>query len=117
MQPLGRRWFLVTGAFAALAVHTRAFGTTIRGALPFFSKAAPPEPVVAGTWKYFTADEAILIEALVDRIIPPDPETPGGKDIGCAVFIDAQLAGPYGNSSWLYTAGPFHSGSKEQGPQ
>ncbi len=33
------------------------------------------------------------MEAIVDRIIPPDPETPGGKDAGCAVFIDRQLKG------------------------
>jgi gluconate 2-dehydrogenase gamma chain len=117
MQSVGRRWFLVTGAFALLASRTRAFGATIKGALPFFSKAAPPNPVVPGTWKYFTPEEARLVEALVDRIIPPDPETPGGKDIGCAVFIDAQLAGPYGDSAWLYTSGPFHPGIKQQGPQ
>ncbi len=117
MQPIGRRWFLVTGAFALLASHTRAFGATIKGALPFFSRAAPPKPVIAGQWKYFTPDEARLVEALVDRIIPPDPETPGGKETGCAVFLDGQLAGPYGDSSWLYTSGPFHEGTKEQGPQ
>jgi gluconate 2-dehydrogenase gamma chain len=45
---------------------------------------------------YFTADEGAAIEALVDRLIPPDPQIPGGKDAGCAVFIDRQLAGPYG---------------------
>jgi hypothetical protein len=39
-------------------------------------------------------DEARAIEAIVDRIIPPDDETPGGKDAGCAVFIDRQLKAP-----------------------
>ncbi|HEY1721577.1 MAG TPA: gluconate 2-dehydrogenase subunit 3 family protein [Magnetospirillaceae bacterium] len=117
MQQSSRRWFLLSSAFALLWSSTHALGATIRGALPFFSKASPPERVVAGTWKYFTSDEATLMEALVDRIIPTDPETPGGKDIGCVVFIDAQLAGPYGDSAWLYTNGPFHKGTKEQGPQ
>ena len=32
----------------------------------------------------------------MDRLIPPDPDTPGGKDTGCAVFIDRQLAGALG---------------------
>jgi hypothetical protein len=31
------------------------------------------------------------MEALVDRLIPPDPETPGGKDAGCAIFTDRQM--------------------------
>jgi hypothetical protein len=40
------------------------------------------------------------VEALVDRLIPPDPETPGAKDCGCAVFIDRQLAALMGQCSW-----------------
>ena len=48
-------------------------------------------------WAFFTAEEGAAVEALVDRLIPPDAETPGGKDCGCAVFIDRQLAGDYGS--------------------
>ena len=44
-------------------------------------------------------------------------EFPGGKDAGCAVFIDRQLAGPYGGSEGLYASRPFHAGTKEQGAQ
>jgi gluconate 2-dehydrogenase gamma chain len=65
----------------------------------------------------FTADEAAAVEGIVDRLIPPDPETPGGKDAGCAVFIDRQLAGPYGRSAGLYMSPPFRKGTKEQGEQ
>ncbi len=57
------------------------------------------------------------MEAIVDRIIPPDPETPGGKDAGCAVFIDRQLKGPYGSAAGLYKGGPYIKGTKSQGPQ
>ena len=57
------------------------------------------------------------MEALVDRLIPPDPETPGGKDAGCAVFIDRQLAGDYGSSAALYMRPPFRDGTKSQGSQ
>src|SRR6202012_1037536 len=70
-----------------------------------------------GGWRYFTAHEAATVEALVDRLIPPDPQTPGGKDCGCAVFIDRQLAGPYGRNEAFYMAGPFQLGTKQQGPQ
>ena len=63
-------------------------------------------PAVAepGSWRYFTAEEGTAIEALVDRLIPPDPQTPGGKDAGCAVFIDRQLAGPYGTAEAMVHA-------------
>src|SRR3984957_11213693 len=59
---------------------------------------SPPVPVRPGPWHYFTSDEGLAVEALADRIIPPDPRTPGGKDAGCALFIDRQLAGPYGRA-------------------
>lgn len=78
---------------------------------------SPPESVRPGPWAFFTSAEAASVEALVDRIIPPDPQTPGGKDAGCAVFIDRQLAGPYGRLEGLYTRPPFVKGSKQQGPQ
>ncbi|OAF10251.1 hypothetical protein AYJ54_11075 [Bradyrhizobium centrolobii] len=57
------------------------------------------------------------MEALADCIIPPDSETPGGKDSGCAVFIDRQLAGPYGRQEGLYLRPPFQIGAKNQGHQ
>jgi gluconate 2-dehydrogenase gamma chain len=41
----------------------------------------------------------------------------GGKDAGCAVFIDRQLAGPYGRQEGLYVRPPFLKGTKQQGPQ
>ena len=57
------------------------------------------------------------VEAIADRIIPPDPQTPGGKDAGCGVYLDRQLAGPYGRNEGLYNVGPFQKGTKSQGPQ
>ena len=45
------------------------------------------------------------------------PQTPGGKEAGCAVFIDRQLAGPYGRDEGLYDRGPFMKGAKTQGEQ
>ncbi len=68
-------------------------------------------------WHYLSPHEAATVEAFVDRLIPPDPETPGGKESGCAVFIDRQLAGPYGRFEGYYMSGPFQEGTKQQGPQ
>jgi gluconate 2-dehydrogenase gamma chain len=66
---------------------------------------------------FFTGPEGRTIEAIADRIIPPDPQTPGGKDAGCAVFVDRQLAGPYGRQEGLYLRPPFRAGLPTQGPQ
>ncbi len=66
---------------------------------------------------FFTADEAALIEAAVDRLIPPDDRGPGGKDAGCAVYIDRQLAGPYGRGERWYMQGPWSPGLPTQGYQ
>src|SRR5579864_6828227 len=113
-----RRRDLLTGSAAFLVGGRMARGEVISGKLPWQPDAgSPPHTIQPGGWKYFTRAEAAAVEALVDRIIPPDPETPGGKDSGCAVFIDRQLAGAYGRAEALYMSGPFHEGTKEQGEQ
>jgi gluconate 2-dehydrogenase gamma chain len=118
MSELSRREMLGSIAVAAAAVPGAARAAVIEGGLPWTpDRSAPPEIVRPGAWVYFSPEEADAVEALVDRLIPPDPETPGGKAAGCAVFIDRQLAGPYGQFEGLYTDGPFHDGTKEQGPQ
>ena len=102
--------------FAAGTVAARA--TVIAGALPWHPDAGtPPKPVRPGPWHYFTADEAKAVEALADRIVPSDPQTPGGKDAGCAVYLDRQLAGPYGRAEGDYNKGPFMPGLPTQGRQ
>jgi gluconate 2-dehydrogenase gamma chain len=91
---------LLAGTAIILALSTAsARARIVAGALPWQSDAGtPPIPVKPGPWQFFTAEEAVAIEAIVDRLIPPDPETPGGKEAGCAIFIDRQLAGPYGSA-------------------
>ena len=113
-----RRSFLVSAAFWFAASTSLTRATIIRDRMPWspFPSSAP-EFERPGPWQFFTADEARAMEAIVDRIIPPDPDTPGGKDAGCAVFIDRQLKGPYGSADGLYMQGPFIKGTKQQGPQ
>jgi len=50
---------------------------------------------------FFSGEEAVMVEAIVDRLIPADELGSGGKAAGCAVFIDRELAGPYGQAAGL----------------
>jgi gluconate 2-dehydrogenase gamma chain len=103
-------FWLVGGLSARAAV--------IADRLPWAPNAgSPPVPVKPGPWVFFTGPEGRTIEAIADRIIPADPQTPGGKDAGCAVFIDRQMAGPYGRQDGLYTKPPFLKGTPQQGLQ
>ena len=92
-------------------------GAVISGGLPWKPGSAdPPVAVIPGGWHYFTPQEAKTVEAFVDRLIPPDPETPGGKDLGCAVYIDRQLAGPQGRYEGFYMMGPVPAGYEATRP-
>src|SRR5579871_5594304 len=90
-----RRTFLSSAALLLAGTTSLTRASIIRDHMPWapFPSSAP-EIERPGPWQFFTADEASAMEAIVDRIIPPDPQTPGGKDAGCAVFIDRQLKGP-----------------------
>ena len=115
---LSRRSLLYSTAAFLIAGMTSGSARTISGAMPWSpGTATPPLAVRPGPWMFFTADEAALMEAAVDRLIPPDDRGPGGKDAGCAIFIDRQLAGPYGHAAGLYTRPPFLPGVATQGYQ
>jgi gluconate 2-dehydrogenase gamma chain len=117
-----RRRDVLKGTALVLAGGTAAQAGIISGKLPWqagrdSAPRLPSSDEASNAWKFFTAPEAAAVEAIADRLIPPDPQTPGGKDAGCAVFIDRQLAGPYGQRDGLYTSPPFHKGETQQGPQ
>jgi gluconate 2-dehydrogenase gamma chain len=115
-ERISRRALLAASAAAVTASCARPVRAS--GQVAWAPDAgSPPHQVTPGPWTFFTPEEGATVEALVDRLIPPDPETPGGKDAGCAVFIDRQLAGPFGSSAGLWMRPPFHEGTSEQGPQ
>ncbi len=112
-----RRALLTSTALLLVASAVGARAETLPGGkgMPWRPFAGdPPTQVKLGPWEFFAPEEGAAVEALVDRLIPPDPETPGGKDCGCAVFIDRQLAGSYGSARGLYMSPPFLSPTPEQ---
>ena len=117
-MPIGRRELLTATVLGIVLAPVRALAAVVAGRLPWKSDAgSPPEAVRDGPWQFFTTNEAAAIEAVVDRLIPADPHTPGGKDAGCAVYMDRALAGAYGRADGLYRAGPFVRGAAQQGDQ
>jgi gluconate 2-dehydrogenase gamma chain len=64
-----------------------ALGT---GSILLLSRCTSSGPL----WRFFTNQEAQLMNTLADQIIPPD-EWPGGSESGVTNFIDKQLTGPY----------------------
>ena len=115
---INRRWLLASAGTAAVLAAASADGRNISGDRPWSPFAGePPRPVNPLGWYFFTPGEAAAVEAIVDRLIPADHLSPGGKDCGCAIFIDRQLAGSFGQASRYYTKGPFMPGLPTQGYQ
>ena len=50
--------------------------------------------------RFFTADEALIVAAAASRIFPSDDSGPGAKEAGVVIYIDRQLAGPYGRDRY-----------------
>ncbi|MBZ5644162.1 MAG: gluconate 2-dehydrogenase subunit 3 family protein [Acidobacteriia bacterium] len=68
--------------------------------------------------RFFTKDEAMIVAAAAARIFPSDDSGPGAKEAGVVIFIDRQLAGPWGRDRYRYAEGPFdENGAREFGYQ
>lgn len=57
-----------------------------------------------GPWRVLTADEARLVEAIAEQIIPSDRD-PGAREAGVIYYIDRQLDGPHKRYAAKYRAG------------
>ena len=67
--------------------------------------------------RFFTAQEAKVIVAACERIFPADESGPGATQAGAMVYIDRQLAGPYGSDKYRYTKRPFAQSAPGPGYQ
>jgi gluconate 2-dehydrogenase gamma chain len=128
-----------SGSVRGTAVSRRDFGKAIglagaAHALPATNALAAPAaadvpptkmpPQVAPTgessaraYTFFTPDEALFVEAAIDRLVPADDLGPGAREADVAIFIDRQLAGTYGTGGKWYMQGPWGDSVREQGYQ
>lgn len=99
-----RRSFLVGATFvsASLLLSGCGSGDPARG---------PVAP------RFLAVDERSFVRAAIDRLIPKDELGAGAVEAGVDDFIDAQLAGPFGQAAGIYMRGPFRLGTTEQGYQ
>lgn len=67
--------------------------------------------------RFFTAAEARVAQAAAERIFPSDASGPGATEAGVVIYIDRQLAGPYGRDKYRYTKPPFVESMPEHGYQ
>ena len=93
------------------------------GGMLLYTLAGEPVRVEAQTadikvpLRFFTAAEARVVQAAAERIFPSDENGPGAKEAGVVIYIDRQLAGPYGRDKYRYTKAPFVESVPEHGYQ
>ena len=102
-------------AIAAVTGLTSADAELVKGGQPWAPGGVSLPDLGKPTW--LTPSELETVGVIADRFIPADELSIGGKDAGCAVFIDRQLAGEYGKGTTMYRLGRFVKGTAEQGTQ
>lgn len=105
-----RREFLVLSAASIGGVLVYSLDQKV-------SRASADDHAIRIPLRFFTRDEALAVAALTSRIFPSDDLGPGAREAGVAIYIDRQLAGPYGRDRHRYTRGPFEDGAPELGYQ
>lgn len=96
---------------------------TSLGGVLLYSLAGEPQRLQAQSGnirvplRFFTAEEARVVQAACERILPADDSGPGATEAGVVVYIDRQLAGPYGKDKYRYTKAPFVEAPAEYGYQ
>jgi gluconate 2-dehydrogenase gamma chain len=82
-----------------------------------FRLAAQTNQSIRVPLRFFSRAEALIVASAASRIFPSDEAGPGAREAGVAVYIDRQLAGPWGRDLHRYTQGPFEDAPAEFGYQ
>jgi gluconate 2-dehydrogenase gamma chain len=72
-----------------------------------FRLSAQAGPSIRIPLRFFSEAEALIVAAAASRIFPTDEMGPGAQEAGVAIYIDRQLAGPWGRDRHRYTQEPF----------
>ena len=64
--------------------------------------------------RFFSEADALIVAAAASRIFPSDDSGIGAREAGVVIYIDRQLAGPYGRDRYRYTQGPFEEGAARE---
>jgi gluconate 2-dehydrogenase gamma chain len=104
--------------------HFLTFSATATGGILLFTLDRKPMLVHAQSdrkirvpLRFFDEREALIVAAAAARIFPSDASGPGATEGGVVIYLDRQLAGPYGRDRYRYTQAPFEDGLPEQGYQ
>lgn len=114
-RTISRRSILTTTPLAAAAGSLALVSCTEdgpgahlpEGDITVPDRPVPPPPDLPQSLRFFTAEEALAIEAAAARLIPGTEEDPGAVQAGVVFYIDAKLAEHETYAEPTYQAGPF----------
>jgi gluconate 2-dehydrogenase gamma chain len=107
-------------AVAGQGIHDGELGAppqVFTGAVPWREGSADSPSAETGKAGFLTAAERAFIVAATARLIPASPVGPSAVEADVPVFIDRQLAGPFGRGDHYFLGGPWPKGVAEQGYQ
>jgi len=105
-----RRQFLVLSAASIGGALVYSFDRKV-------SRLTADDRTIRIPLRFFTEEEALIVAAAASRIFPTDESGPGAREAGVVIYIDRQLAGPYGRDRHRYIHAPFEDGVPELGYQ
>ncbi len=114
-----RRHFLTltVSSVGGLLVYTVGRAPLRLAAQENQARQAKQDKTVQIPLRFFTEEEALDVGAAAARIFPSDDSGPGAKEAGVIIYVDRQLAGPYGRDRHRYTQPPFEDATPEFGYQ
>lgn len=112
-DPTRRQVLRAAGLAAPSAVGSLLLARRVRAD----AEGPVPDRVTSAGYVYLAPAEVAFVDAALDRLIPTDQLGAGARASGGTLFIDRQLAGPYGRAERWYMDGPWRSGTPEQGYQ
>jgi gluconate 2-dehydrogenase gamma chain len=100
-----------------ILIPAKALGGLMLSSLVGELMPAIAEDAVKVPLRFFTAKEAKVVQAACERIFPADESGAGATEAGAVIYIDRQLASPYGQDKYRYTRGPWVESVPEHGYQ